>query len=380
MKNIIRYIFFSAILLLFLFWLQRTIFIIFQYAYKSPLNFKDYFLSNVYSFRLDLAALCYILAIPLILLVLQTFFNSRYFKKTVWIYFILIAIIIGIIHISDIGLFKEWGTKINKKAITYLAFPDEALASTLSSPLLLLVVIFIFETFTFLYLYRKYVHKYFLFEINILQKIIIPITVLPLLFLGARGTWGQRPIAKSSAYFSTNQMVNQASSNSLWSFINVIATPELVDPETYNYMSKHQADQLVKELNYQVSDTIQRFFTISKPNIVLIMLESWSAEAIGIYGNPENVTPYFDSIAKNGMLFTNFYATGFRTEHGLASVISGFPSQPKTTIIRRFGKFEKLPGLAHELKKAGYHASYYSGGDNEFANTKAYLVSPDSKS
>jgi phosphoglycerol transferase MdoB-like AlkP superfamily enzyme len=69
----------------------------------------------------------------------------------------------------------------------------------------------------------------------------------------------------------------------------------------------------------------------------------------------------------------NFYANGFRTEHGLIAVLSGFPAQPKTSIIRNFGKFDHLHSLAKELAPLGYASTAYYGANLDFANTGPYL-------
>lgn len=110
-----------------------------------------------------------------------------------------------------------------------------------------------------------------------------------------------------------------------------------------------------------------------RPNIVIVMLESWSADVIAALGGEKDVTPEFLKLCKEGLLFRNFYAAGFRTEQCLAAIIGGFPSQPLTTIIRKYGKFEYLPSLVAVLGQNGYHSSYYYGGDLTFANTNTYL-------
>lgn len=107
--------------------------------------------------------------------------------------------------------------------------------------------------------------------------------------------------------------------------------------------------------------------------MVLILLESWTADVVGVLGGDSGVTPRFDRLSKEGLLFTNFYSTGFRTEQGLCATISGFPSQPRTTIIRQYGKFDRLPSFGNVLDSAGYRSTYYYAGDVAFANTRAYL-------
>jgi phosphoglycerol transferase MdoB-like AlkP superfamily enzyme len=103
------------------------------------------------------------------------------------------------------------------------------------------------------------------------------------------------------------------------------------------------------------------------------MMESMSAENMMRLGGEEEVMPGLDSLCSEGLLFTRFYASGFRTEQGLIALLSSFPAQPTVTIQREFGKFERLPSLPRTLVDAGYTCNYYYSGDLNFANTSAYL-------
>jgi phosphoglycerol transferase MdoB-like AlkP superfamily enzyme len=126
---------------------------------------------------------------------------------------------------------------------------------------------------------------------------------------------------------------------------------------------------MFEDLSSQEHDLL----TKERPNIVLILLESWSANALGCLGGEAGITPGFDSLAKQGILFTDFYSSGFRTEQGLVAVLCGFPAQPQSTIIRKFGKFERLENLVMVLNQNGYQSSYYYSGDLNFANTGTFL-------
>ncbi|MBK7944291.1 MAG: LTA synthase family protein [Flavobacteriales bacterium] len=118
-----------------------------------------------------------------------------------------------------------------------------------------------------------------------------------------------------------------------------------------------------------------RIANVERPNVLLVLLESWTADVIAPLGGEGLVTPGFTRLCEEGLLLTNFYSTGFRTEQGLCAVISGFHSQPKTTIIRQYGKFDRLPSLVSALDSAGYTSTYWYAGDAVFANTRSYLES-----
>ncbi len=105
-----------------------------------------------------------------------------------------------------------------------------------------------------------------------------------------------------------------------------------------------------------------------------MFLESWTADVVECLGGEKSVAPRLGKLAEEGILFTNFYSTGYRTEQGLISIFSGFPAQPNNSIINTIGKSEHLPSLNVELGKQGYQSSFYYGGEIEFANMKSYLV------
>jgi phosphoglycerol transferase MdoB-like AlkP superfamily enzyme len=70
-------------------------------------------------------------------------------------------------------------------------------------------------------------------------------------------------------------------------------------------------------------------------NVVLISVESLSAEFLGSFGGVRNITPHLDSLARHSLLFTNLYATGTRTVRGLEALSLAVPPTPGQSIVRR---------------------------------------------
>nr|WP_230687559.1 LTA synthase family protein [Hymenobacter ruricola] len=110
-----------------------------------------------------------------------------------------------------------------------------------------------------------------------------------------------------------------------------------------------------------------------RPNVLFIILESFTAKLVGSVGGEAGVTPTLDSLARTGVLFNHIYAAGDRSQKGLVALLSGYPNQPTTSIIKFPRKTERLPHLCRTLKSAGYHSRYYYGGELAFANMKSYL-------
>ena len=141
----------------------------------------------------------------------------------------------------------------------------------------------------------------------------------------------------------------------------------------YQYYDKAEAEEIIQNLFSANKDTCTSILNVKRPNIVVVLLESWSGDVIESIGGEKGVTNEFHIPTKEGLMFTNFYSTGFRTEQGQAAFLSGFPSQPTTTIVRETGTFENIPNILNPLKKAGYSSMFYYGGYLSYANTRSYL-------
>ncbi len=357
-----------------LFFIQRTLFILWNSDKWMNAGIATWFNANYHAFAMDLSTFCYFFLIIWLIIIANLFVSGKITSRALHSWMILFVVVSGFVHIADLGLYNEWGTKINRKAFSYLAYPKEAFASSKSSPMGWLILIWIVETSVFLWAYFKWIAPKTFPQIKKTWiKITFPIILLPFIYLGLRGGTQVFPIDRSWSYFNTIPVFNQAAVNSTWNALAVVFEPEEVTTNPYKYFTEKHAQQKVDSFFKTPKDTTISIFNIPKPNIVILMLESWSAEVVGILNKQIEAAPEFSALSKRSLLFSQFYATGFRTEQGLAAMVSGFPSQPTTTIIRKFGKFELLPALAQRLKQTGYSTSYYYGGDNRFANTQSYL-------
>nr|WP_235727264.1 LTA synthase family protein [Hymenobacter siberiensis] len=110
-----------------------------------------------------------------------------------------------------------------------------------------------------------------------------------------------------------------------------------------------------------------------RPNVLFIILESFTSKFVGSVGGEKGVTPNLDSLARTGILFNNIFAAGDRSQKGLVSLLSGYPNQPTTSIIKFPRKTERLPHLCQSLASVGYSSHYYYGGELAFANMRSYL-------
>jgi phosphoglycerol transferase MdoB-like AlkP superfamily enzyme len=116
----------------------------------------------------------------------------------------------------------------------------------------------------------------------------------------------------------------------------------------------------------------QRADGLGKLNIVLLSEESLGAEFVGTYGDPRNLTPEFDELAKQGVLFTHAYSTGTRTVRGLEAFSASFPPIPSESIMKRPGN-DDIATWGKVMRGLGYHTSFLYGGFGAFDNMNAYF-------
>lgn len=249
-------------------------------------------------------------------------------------------------------------------------------ASTAAAPLFLLLLVTVFITVISILFYLKLIDlKKFELRGNRWIYGGLSLLYLALLVLPLRGGWQQIPINQSAAYFSSKPFANHAGLNMPWNLGNALLKYNKINKGLYQYMPPPEAARRVQAL-YAAVDTsaAKQVVTVEKPNVLFIILESFTAKLIGSLGGEKGVTPNLDRLAAEGINFTNLYASGDRSEKGMVALLSGYPVQTTTSIIKYPQKTEKLPQLSSVFQQHGYSTSFYYGGELEFANIRSYLT------
>ncbi|HLN53398.1 MAG TPA: sulfatase-like hydrolase/transferase [Lentimicrobium sp.] len=326
---------------------------------------------------LDLATACYLLIFPFILLIIQALFKADWVNRVNKIYTLIAIILFSLLITAELGIYPEWKTKMPYKALNYLLNPSEIYNSASSGSFFLLIALFLFLSTAVYLLYTRIFYlritnppkKRFLFTP------LFAIIVFPLLALGARGGWQQIPINQSESYYSTHNILNLASVNSAFNLsISFIENYKNLEKNPYGFYDLDEAKSEVEKIYAVSKDTTIKILTTNRPNIVLLILESWSADLIESIGGEPGITPEFHELEKNGILFTNLYATGPRSEQAMGSIFSGFPAHPISSVTVQPEKFSKLPTITHSLIKEGYATSFYFGGQLRYGNIRGYIL------
>ncbi len=344
---------------------------------KEGVPFKEVLSILWHAFPLDLSAFAYLYTPIFLILSASAIFTSRIWKWILHWYVMAIAVAGILIFVCEMAIYEDWNSKLSYKALLYLKNPKEVLQTATTYELMVGVLFVIGLILAFYFVYKKFLYINFTKAVK-KWALFLYILITPLLWLvAARGGFTGLPISQSDAFFSSKQIVNDLSVNPIWNLAhNVVYSKDLFSENPYQYFDNETACKICNSLFVSQSDTSVALLTTSRPNIVLVILESWSADAIqSLSPHTYNFTPHFAELEKGGVLFTEVYGSGKRTQQGMASIISGFPAIPGTFITNYPEKSRKLPAISSTLKKEGYHTSFYYGGELTFGNLGAFLYS-----
>lgn len=339
----------------------------------SPQHIAGVFINGM---RMDLSFSAYISAIPFLLISLSTVLSMQYIRPIIKWYTVGVSAIICLLCVTDLELFKAWGFRLDATPLTYLDTPNEMWASAGASPIGLLIMVFFAVFSLFIWLMSRKV-DIILQRTEKVSPIILPLFlfITASLIIPIRGGLQLAPLNVSDAYFSDNSFANQAAINVPWNFFNAVLRKTHDKTNPYIFMEETEAKRLLSSHLSQDDTNKISLLNTTRPNVLLIMWESLTAKAVKSLGGLDGVTPEFEQLAKEGILFTDFYASGDRSDKGIISILSGFPAQPTQSIIKLPSKSSKLPVLSQDFEAAGYNTSFYYGGELAFANIKSYLVS-----
>lgn len=374
---------FKFLLIYFLSWviffdLLRIIFLIYHFNKTKQLSFTTILSSFWYGLRMDMSVAAYILA-PVCLFVLLSLFIHFFRRLIIYkVYTFVTLLLVALVSFFDLEIYSQWGFRIDATPLKFLSTPKEAFASVSHLPLLFLFIIFIICYALFYFCFKYILRRIFFQQQN---KYRVATGVLLLLFMASliipiRGGFQLAPLNQSSVYFSTNNYANHAAINASWNFLHSLVSKGASGKNPYKYFTDERAKQIADSLysnRFGVGEPMKLLPEIPI-SVIFIIWESFTEKAIHISIDNREITPQFNRLKKEGIYFSNLYASGDRTNKGIPAILSGYPAMPNTTIIHSPAKSERLPVLSRLFKEKGYYTPFFYGGEPEFANIKSYLL------
>ncbi len=385
MKERVLRLIYVFLLFVLIFMLQRPVFMLWNHSAYHECTLWDCLQSIWHGLPLDLSMAGYLTAIPAVLITLSVWFEGKVLSRILDVYFAVISVILSSIAVVDMFLYEYWGFRLDTTPLFYfMSSPREAVASVpvwmVAAGTIAMLAYAAALFLLFHYLFRRKLPP----ARNRVAATLVLTLLTAALFIPIRGGFTVSVMNTGKVYFSSDQRLNHLAVNPAFNLLESLSRSGdfksryrfMDDAEASRIFSSMQDIQVNNnEYNVPADTAAISLFRTSRPDISLVVLESFSNHIMSELGGKTGVTPSLDSLSRQGVLFTNFYANSFRTDRGLVSILSGYPAQPTASIMKHTRKASTLPSLAAELKKSGYDAAYYYGGDADFTNMRSYLVS-----
>jgi phosphoglycerol transferase MdoB-like AlkP superfamily enzyme len=342
--------------------------------------FQIYFTGFFYDFGVGLF-LVTLFSIYLLFL-RQKWVNTLTNRIVTYSWLFLILLISFFSFFAELTFWQEFESRFNFIAVDYLIYTYEVINNINESyplPLLIGGVLLLVLLVMFLFAKRKVFTNAFQSNTPFITRLKISgiLLILTLLYpLFVRNSFAER---------GTNRYQNELSKAGIYSFFAAFKNNELDYNDFYTLLPKDEAFKVIRnELKESNStflangNSIKRKINNSgityKPNVIMITVESLSADFMEHFGNTQKLMPVLDSLATTNLLFTNMYATGTRTVRGMEALTLAGPPTPGSSVVRREGN-EKLTTVGHIFEKAGYSRAFFYGGDGYFDNMNEYFGS-----
>ncbi|MBJ2124232.1 LTA synthase family protein [Flavobacterium sp. IB48] len=274
--------------------------------------------------------------------------------------------------ISEFFFWNEFGVKYNFIAVNYLIYTNEVIGNIMQSyPVIPIFSTLFAITGIITYFIIKNSRNY-IDEIPSFSEKIKITALYAVLFITA--LVAVPGLAKTEN--SKNVFVNELQSNGIYKFYLAFQNNKLDYYKFYKTIPNEKAFAILKQELPAISGKntlreIKEDLLEQRKNVVLITVESLSADFMKMYGNEQNITPFLDSLAQKSLLFTNVYAAGNRTVRGLEAVTLCLPPTAGESVVKREDNKNKFSTGSIFLQK-GYNVKFMYGGDAFFDNMQDF--------
>jgi len=336
----------------------------------------------------DLNALCF-LVVPFLL---ASFLMPKQVRGKPWVnklrwtmaFLVTFGLLFG--AVSEYIFWQEFTTRFNFIAVDYLIYTNEVIGNIRESyPVPLIVLVIALVALAVLLVLRKFVS--FDTTPRPLKKktgLLVAASVLPVLSFQMANV--------DQMEFSKNAYANELAGNGIYSFSAAARRNELDFDKFYKTLPQALALSTLDgvgakrvltstpsaPVNVAEADVAMGPFKRHPKNVVLISVESLSAEYLGIYGNKQNLTPYLDKLADESLVFDKLFATGTRTVRGLDALSIAIPPVPGQAIVHRPNS-DHLATIGELLRAQNYETFFIYGGYGVFDSMNTYFRSNDYK-
>ena len=353
----------------YLFWVvisivAKIMFLFYQWSDTTHLSAADFWHILAGGIRLDLSLSGYILMLSSVILICSVFVGEKIIRAVFAGLTLSLLLFFWGVVVVDLELFKNWGFHIDTTPLMYLKTPKEAMASTplwLNLCLTLLMLGCVVLSF---WVFRRYVLKGLRYKRGNYWGIPVFLLIGGAMILPVRGGVNLAPLNSSAVFYhAENMYANQAAVNAVWNFIYELMHMKNLDKK-YNYLPEQEVAQVVDSLMHTGTD-YPRLLKTERPNIVFLLLESFTANAVEVLGGIPGVTPNLNQLAKEGQLVKGNSRIIEITGKGDSK-----KSGSSESILKALGK--KAESAEEGVASASGYVSYYiDGSEGKLTTSRA---------
>ena len=350
--------------------------------------------------RFDLRVVVYI-SIPLLLAILSPWAMARRGLFRFWL--TITSSVVMFLGLMEMDFYREFHQRLNGLVFQYIKEDPKTVLSMLwyGFPVVRYLLAWLFGTWLLSLLFKgidRMTRGNGAGEVTLQRRaapwynrLAVFMVILLVAVVAARGTLRQGPPMRWGDAFTTDSnFVNQLGLNGTLTLID--AAKSRFGEDRANIwkpvLEQDVATQSVREQLLTAHDTlvdadeaaIRRDFvppaerTLPIKNVVVILMESFAGHSVGALGSPNNITPYFDKLAKEGLLFDRFFSNGTHTHQGMFATMACFPNLPGFEYLMQTPEgSHKLSGLPALLSARDFDDVYVYNGDFAWDNQSGFF-------
>ena len=299
--------------------------------------------------------------------------------KKIWkIYFLVAAILLVFFYAVDLQHFDYLHQRLNASVLNYTE--DAKISFGMVWQTYPVVKIF-FAIFIIVFILYRLINKWFKMistTSTSRPQSLFSFILFLLLATAIFGRVGQYPLRWSDAFTFGDEFKASVSLNPVQSFFSTLQfrhsgydekKVRQYYPLIASYLSVQNPDSI--KLNYERAYTFSNN-NPAKPNVVLVICESFSAYKSSMWGNPLNTTPYFNELCKQGVFFDHCFSPAYGTARGVWATVTGIPDVESPNTASRNPVAVDQHTIINDF--AGYQKLYFLGGSTSWANIRGLLT------
>lgn len=351
---------------------------------ETPVDFEGKLLHALWNgFRFDTAVSCYMLALPLMMLIAGEIAHiaKRWYYAVAHYLLMVLYTVAFFACAADIPYFCYFFQRLDAASLGLTDSFGMAASMILSEPMYVVYLgVFIVVSVGWWLLgrliYRRVLLRHLEERLPLGWAIGVGVLLLAVGFVGMRGRLSKKsPLRVGTAYFCNNAFLNQIGLNPVFTFIKSIEDAGKSTNQPLALMDDGEAAEVLSEWRSLPADSTLPEATLRLPegtNVVLILMESMSAEKTGLSTSGESLTRHLDSLMARSMTFTEAWSAGIHTHNGIYASLYGHPALLARQMIKNT-PILRMYGLPHVLKEAGYRTCFFLTHNEDYDNMRGFL-------